>query len=57
MTFIDLDEMNGCDIMYLDEIHSFSNGKAILVLKYLNLLPYGVFNKVDIYVCVCVCVW
>jgi hypothetical protein len=26
----------------------FSNGRAIPVLKYLNLLPYGVFNKVDL---------
>jgi hypothetical protein len=33
MTFIDLDEINGCDITYLDEIHSFSNGRAILVFK------------------------
>jgi hypothetical protein len=48
MTFIDLDEMNECDIMHLDEIYSFSNGREILVLKYLNLLPYGVFNKVDL---------
>jgi hypothetical protein len=49
MTCIDLDEMNGCEITYSDEINSFIlNGKAILILKYWNLLPYGVFNKVDL---------
>ncbi len=49
MACIDLDEMNGCEITYLDEINSFIlNGKAILILKYGNLLPYEVFNKVDL---------
>ncbi len=49
MTFIDLDELNGCEITYLDEIHlKILNGRAFLVLKYWNLLPYGVFNKVDV---------
>jgi len=48
MIFVDLDEINGCDITYLVEFHSFSNERAILVFKYSNLLPYGVLNKVDL---------
>jgi len=42
--------MNGCVITYLDAIHSFIlNAMRIAgTLKYLNLLPYGVFSRLHL---------